>query len=704
MEETPTPDRETLSKFFDNLMNRPRRNICNTASLEDLQTDEQRLVLDTIAQVRKCGLDSILSLPQLVVCGDQSSGKSSTLEALTEIPFPRNDNLCTRFATEISLRRGPVDSLTIRIIPDDARPLDERIPIRCFEESITDFNDLPRIMDLAMNTMGITTSSGPDSSTARAFARDTLSIEIEGPSRPQLTLVDIPGLIHSSTKGISDADVALVSEITDYYISQPRTICLAVVSAANDVANQTILTKVRRVDPQGDRTLGIITKPDIPPKGSGSQNAFIELARNENVFFKLGWHVLKNRSFEESSHSLLERNHAESQYFRMSNFKCLPKECVGIDALRTRLSALLFEHVKHELPKLRHDLEDALRDAQEERAVLGAARSTPEECRAYLSQLSMNFYEICKAAVNGYYEGDFFLFDPNEEFSPKSSGAVVRLRAMVQHLNTQFTNYFQERGHKYQIKFSDDDVSAKNTSDLPDGTGPVVLSRDQALDWVRKFLIRTRGKELVGNFNPLLVGELFWEQSSGWKQLAVDHIENVSQVCEKFLRVLLEAKAPKELQTRLWSSRISDALKSRRRAAFRELDQIIEDSKSAPINYNHSYTDVIHKRRQDRQTKLLTQAVESGTEHVTEGEHTSTKVDVVKVIESFSEGTGPNMENFSCEEALDCLLAIYEVSLFNTNTPHAITIDLTIVRIGATNDICRQYYHPGDRTPYYTWT
>lgn len=73
-----------------------------TSSLQALQSEDQRKVMDIVDRLRRTGLSGIVELPQLIVCGDQSSGKSSVLEAITEIPFPRKENLCTRFATEVN--------------------------------------------------------------------------------------------------------------------------------------------------------------------------------------------------------------------------------------------------------------------------------------------------------------------------------------------------------------------------------------------------------------------------------------------------------------------------------------------------------------------------------------------------------------------------------------------------------------------------
>lgn len=601
------------------------------------------------------------------------SALSSVLEALTEIPFPRNDNLCTRFATEIILRRGNKNALTIKVIPDPTRPAAVLESIRRFKESITDFEELPSLMNKAMEIMGIESdlASNPNS---RAFAKDVLSIEIEGPTRPQLTLVDLPGLIQTETKGVTKADVSLVAEITDHYISQPRTICLAVVAATTDYANQGILTKVRKVDPEGERTLGIITKPDRLPAASGSEKSYIDLAANKDVFFKLGWHVIKNRAFEETSSTFLERNASEAHYFSKSNFKSLPKDCVGIDSLRKRLSHQLFEHVKQELPRLREDLDAALSEARGQLKLMGAQRTTAQDCKAYLTRLSQTYSEICKAAVDGHYEGNFFTITENDGiFSPESSWAIRRLRALVQYMNTEFANKLRLRGHKYhftQLEGVEMKIWAwRSASKDADSSlkAPIELDHAKSIEWVNQALMRTRGRELSGSFNPLLVGELFWEQSSKWNALAADHAERVAQVCRDFLNILLNEQCPDDIRPRLMSFHILDKLKIREQAALDERGKLEEERKSYPVNYNHYYTDTIKKRRQSRLNNSFAQKFSGLAADYYDSAGTETNFEDF-VRESW-ERTGPDMVQYSGEEALDCLYSIYKVSNF---TPSAI--------------------------------
>ncbi|TKA23456.1 hypothetical protein B0A50_07483 [Salinomyces thailandicus] len=123
-------------------------------------------------------------------------------------------------------------------------------------------------MEEATNLMGL----GDDGSgTSRAFSRDVLSIEIAGPGRPHLTLVDLPDLIHSENKMQSKEDVELIRGLVDDCIKEKRTIIMAVVSAKNDYTNQIILNKCRDVGPKGRRTIGIITKPDFLEPGSDNE-------------------------------------------------------------------------------------------------------------------------------------------------------------------------------------------------------------------------------------------------------------------------------------------------------------------------------------------------------------------------------------------------------------------------------------------------
>ena len=74
-------------------------------------------LLEKIDRLFACNVGEYVDLPQLVVVGDQSSGKSSVLEALTKLPFSRESGLCTRFATQITFRRSQETSVMVSVIP-----------------------------------------------------------------------------------------------------------------------------------------------------------------------------------------------------------------------------------------------------------------------------------------------------------------------------------------------------------------------------------------------------------------------------------------------------------------------------------------------------------------------------------------------------------------------------------------------------------
>ncbi|TVY12861.1 Interferon-induced GTP-binding protein Mx [Lachnellula arida] len=656
----------------------PVQEIALTTSLSSLESKDQRLVLDLISQLRKCGLSGDISLPQMVVCGQQSAGKSSLLEALTEVPFPRNDDVCTRYATVIHIRKADTKSLSIKIIPGDNRSDNEKATIVAFEKSIASFGELPGVMEEAMVVMGIKKLQ----KSGRTFAEDVLSIEIEGPDRPQLTVVDIPGLIATATGTATDEDVALVGAITDRYISEPRTICLAVVAGGSHHATQTILEKIKKVDPKGNRTLGIITKPDRID-GDGSKRTYLELAQNLDIHLKLGWHVIKNREAHEADYTLEQRKESESKWFSASVFKALPPDHVGIDSLRKRLSQLLFEHIRRELPKLRAEVEGKLETFEQALKLMGKCRSTPQQCKTFLTEMSMRYYQTCKAAVDGHYEGGHF--HQGIEYTSNDTTISRRTRAVIQSLNIEFETAVRKHGHKYHIDNPDSNdfeyEDEENDEGLEDGEGsgsenefetpdhvsgfqwpsePETMNKAAALVWVQNKMKSTRGKELVGNFNPLLIGELFWEQSSRWHEFAAAHVERVAGVCSDFLQNLLTEECPSDIQDRVWDI-IEDALKRRRQAADEELSKIKEDLEDHPTNYNHYYTDTITKFRRAEQAKLLTKAVREATSTSSVFDHMETSVNIPEAVANFSKSSHTDMESYASEEALMSLMSLYKV-------------------------------------------
>lgn len=222
-----------------------------TPSLDQLSSPGQVELFNAIDKLRNHDACRKAGLPQLIVCGDQSSGKSSVLEGLTGLRFPTKDGLCTTFATELVIRRESYTRLSSTIKPGPNRSPAEKQHLLEFRPSFSSPDQISTLIDDAKSYMSMG-SARP----ANAFSEDVLQIEIVGPTRANLALVDLPGLIHTYNDGQTARDINFVHKLVTDYMKEERSIILAVVSAKSERASQQILQYMKNIDEAGVRTLG----------------------------------------------------------------------------------------------------------------------------------------------------------------------------------------------------------------------------------------------------------------------------------------------------------------------------------------------------------------------------------------------------------------------------------------------------------------
>lgn len=443
-------------------------------------TSSQRL--NQIEKIRSNGVGDLVALPQLVVCGDQSAGKSSVLEGITGIPFPRQEGLCTRFPTEIILRHTQSDStaITASIRPHSSRTQDVQQTLAAYRKDVADMSELPSIIQDVSRLMNIRGYS--DDESGCAFASDALRIEITGPIGLHLSIVDLPGLISVSNEEQTDDDVEAVHDMVASYLVNSRTIILAVLQAGNDMANQPIIKLARKHDPQGQRTVGIITKPDLINQGAEAKIALV--ARNQdNIKLKLGFFLLKNPSPAELREGLTmdARAKRELRFFSSAPWATqgLDMDRVGAERLRVFLQQLLDSHIERELPKVRDEMKKKLSSTENELKSMGEARPTIGHIRSFLTNLSMRFYELLQAALEGNYhsiDADFF-----------SENECSRLRALIQKTNTDFATFMREFGQRRKVS---DSVAKSGNSEERNGVAEeslqLMVNKTEMMQWVKE--------------------------------------------------------------------------------------------------------------------------------------------------------------------------------------------------------------------------
>ncbi|KAI9158090.1 Interferon-induced GTP-binding protein Mx [Paramyrothecium foliicola] len=552
--------------------------------------NEQRGLLDLIDKLQFAQLDNV-KLPQIVVVGDQSAGKSSVLEALTGTPFPRDAGACTRFATEIRMRRSKQTQLKVSIIPDKNRPYNEQARLLQYGGDVTGDEPFDKMMRDATELIA------PRNIPGRFAARDVLVVEKSGPDMPLLTLVDLPGLVRVANRDQSEGDISTIEALSDRYMKSSRTIILAVVGGNNDYVQAPILRKARQFDPTGSRTIGVLTKPDMTER-IGLEDKFIELVTNKDQenHFKLGWFVLLNPGPGEAWLTPQDRAHREADFFTRGKWSALPPQMWGVGALQQKLSTQLQRHIGKHVKTLRRQIQEALDKCEGELKAMGSGKDTVEEMRFEMGELFTASNNLVMPAVHGSYKSQFGERFFARHSHPKGTPSQ-NLRARVREESERFARRFRQYGR--QVSFSP--TSGGNTAATPNLPTPGTVGdrskKDFAHHEVEPLLRQIRGSELPLDSNPRAPYILFQEYSRNWPILAHEYKDNMGIICNEFLVDVIDHAWPLRMHDPLRFHFLELKIRELMESAEKELNRLTDDMELEIQPFDPEYEDRLRRWR-----------------------------------------------------------------------------------------------------------
>ncbi|XP_076897259.1 dynamin-related protein 3B-like [Bidens hawaiensis] len=356
---------------------------------------------DIVAQL---GSSSTIELPQVAVVGSQSSGKSSVLETLVGRDFlPRGSDICTRRPLVLQL-------IQIKRRPDGTEEEYGEF-LHKPEKKFYDFNEIRR---------EIQAETDKEAGGNKGVSDKQIRLKIFSPNVLDITLVDLPGITKVPV-GDQPSDIeARIRTMIMSYIKLPSCLILAVTPANADLANSDALQIAGNADPDGYRTIGVITKLDIMDRGTDARNFLL----GKVIPLRLGYVGVVNRSQEDImlNRSIKDALVAEEKFFRSHPvYNDLADRC-GVPQLAKKLNQILVQHIKRVLPGLKSRISAQLVAVAKEHASYGEIT----ESKAGMGALLLNILSKYSEAFCSMIEGK------NEEMSTAELSGGARIHYIFQ--------------------------------------------------------------------------------------------------------------------------------------------------------------------------------------------------------------------------------------------------------------------------------
>ncbi|XP_026801838.1 dynamin-3 isoform X8 [Pangasianodon hypophthalmus] len=286
---------------------------------------------------QSCNLD----LPQIAVVGGQSAGKSSVLENFVGRDFlPRGSGIVTR------------RPLVLQLINSKAEYAEF---LHCKGKKFVDFDEVR--MEIEAETDRITGSN-------KGISPIPINLRVYSPNVLNLTLIDLPGM---TKVAVGDQPQDIEHQIRDMllqFITKDSCLILAVTPANTDLANSDALKIAKEVDPQGLRTIGVITKLDLMDEGTDAR----DILENKLLPLRRGYIGVVNRSQKDidGRKDIRAALAAERKFFLSHPAYRHIAERMGTPHLQKTLNQQLTNHIRDTLPGLRSKLQSQLLSLEKE--------------------------------------------------------------------------------------------------------------------------------------------------------------------------------------------------------------------------------------------------------------------------------------------------------------------------------------------------
>ncbi|KAE9397400.1 P-loop containing nucleoside triphosphate hydrolase protein, partial [Gymnopus androsaceus JB14] len=380
-----------------------------------LYASRRKELLALINQLRAVGAQNDLDLPRITVIGNQSAGKSSVVEAISGITVPRDAGTCTRCPMECRLlsSTGPwTCQISIREEFDSGGNRLREVFEIPFGGTITDKSQVELALRRAQfavlnpeipqkDILNASPEKLKNMATQKSmpFSKNVVCVDLEGPELTDLSFIDLPGLIQNAEPDV----VQLVEDMVVSHIGGNSLILIAL-PMTDDIENQKALLLAKKVDKEGRRTIGVLTKPDM--LGTGSTKAaslWLDVLEDRRHPLMHGYYCTRQPNDDERCAGIDadEARATEEKFFKTTTpwSKSTSPLRFGIKNLISSLSRLLVQIINDNLPKIREDTSKQLSDCR--RTLEQIPPPISEEPATYLLSLVTTFCSEFQTLVRG---------------------------------------------------------------------------------------------------------------------------------------------------------------------------------------------------------------------------------------------------------------------------------------------------------------